>query len=169
MNEDSETLPLFVYGTLMDTATMDFALGRTALNARPHSPIKAEKAVLSGFQVFTGDRGKGWPYIVPRDGAAAEGQLVSGLSAKDIWRLDIHESVYDPETETRYPLFTRQCVTVIANGREVECDTYMPVFENWRDPNWRSRAEEAETTKIGPVRQELSSLPADSPKARAGS
>ncbi len=148
MNEIENILPLFVYGTLMERATLEYVLGRTAISARPYRPIVAEEAVLHNFQVFRGEKGQGWPYIVSRLGAQAPGYLVSGLSANDIFKLDSHESFFDSTTETTRPLFTRERVTVIANGRSIECDVYVPVFENWHNPNWRNMVEADETGQL---------------------
>ena len=78
------TIPLFVFGTLLDPATRSRVLGRPARSGdmRP--------AHLPGFKrVFAG--GRRYPVLVRCRGARVDGLLLMRLTARDRLRLHVYE------------------------------------------------------------------------------
>lgn len=148
MTDETQPLPLFVYGTLKQMTTLEFAAGRTAFSARPTNEITTQDAILPGFEIFTGERNQGWPYIVPRAGKEAHGKLVFGLSEIELRRLKAYESYFDVDTDKSYPLFSPERMSVLMDGKPIECYVYVPVFENWKRPNWRNHEEAQETARL---------------------
>lgn len=75
---------LFVYGTLMTPAVMRAVIGRVP----PHAP-----AVLPGYRRY-GLRGRVYPVVVPERGASVAGVLYTGLSPRELARLDRYEDAF---------------------------------------------------------------------------
>jgi len=75
---------LFVYGTLMTPAVMRVVIGRVPR----HGP-----AVLPHHRRH-GLRGRVYPVVVPEHGASVAGMLYTGLSPRELARLDRYEDAF---------------------------------------------------------------------------
>jgi gamma-glutamylcyclotransferase (GGCT)/AIG2-like uncharacterized protein YtfP len=109
---DGLGLPVFVYGSLLDT---DF-LARLL-----EHEVEAEPARLDGFRVVTLERFD-WPVLVPDDtGSSVAGHLFRGLGREDLRRLDLYEG-------TAEDLYQRVGVNVVpeASGVAETAWTYLP-------------------------------------------
>ncbi len=104
---------LFVYGALMSVAERGRLLGRE---------VSAERARLEGYE-----RGRGeYFFVIRRDGAHVDGEIISGLGDGDFNVLDGFEDV--PR------LYLRERVMVInGRGEKIECWIYLPT-------GWEMRA-----------------------------
>lgn len=110
---------LFVYGTLRDFDLLSVVVGR------PIDTIETEAARLPGYQV-SAVKGAGYPMVQRVDGAAAEGLLISNLSAGDLARLDYYEGAH---------LYDRITVKPEVGGREVGAGLYMPTVDGGLRPD----------------------------------
>jgi gamma-glutamylcyclotransferase (GGCT)/AIG2-like uncharacterized protein YtfP len=99
------TLPLFVYGTLLDDAQVRAVAGRTFAR-RP--------AVLAGHRRVW-PRG-GYPSVVPDAAASVTGDLLDGLDDAALAAFDAYED------EGR--LYAREGTTVTCDGEAVRCWVY---------------------------------------------
>jgi Gamma-glutamyl cyclotransferase, AIG2-like len=106
MNQDeSEVLPLFVYGSLLDAVHRAEIIGRE---------VAAIPATLYGFER---GRARYW-YLRPRAGAVTPGLILEHLTAADFVVLDRYE-----ELPT---LYTREAVEVAGQSGTVRCWAYLP-------------------------------------------
>jgi gamma-glutamylcyclotransferase (GGCT)/AIG2-like uncharacterized protein YtfP len=118
---------LFVYGTLRDPAVRAFVLGR-ALPAGAVSPARAR-----GFRAVTLP-GRSYPALVAGPGDA-EGDLLCGLSAADLARLDRFEG----------DEYVRRPLEVTGPDGALIAEAFWPAFEvspdapPWRLEEWASR------------------------------
>ncbi len=88
MTDMTASLPLFVYGTLMDPSVRARVLG-----ARPHMTVRPAR--LAGFRRVVVP---GFQYPVIATGAPSDrvdGQLLGGLTSEDYAILDEYEDVGD--------------------------------------------------------------------------
>lgn len=101
---------LFVYGTLRDDDLLAVVVGRG------RATISTEPAILPDHQVRK-VRDALYPMIRVAPGDAAEGLLISDLSADDLERLDYYEGAH---------LYDRITVSLKTVGGVVEAGLYMP-------------------------------------------
>jgi gamma-glutamylcyclotransferase (GGCT)/AIG2-like uncharacterized protein YtfP len=97
---------LFVYGTLMDSGSVE------ALTGRRFARVAAR---LEGFVRFESDIG--YPYILPKSGASLSGLLLQDVDAVSLSRLDAYEGEGD--------LYLRQEVEVLVAGQRVQAMAYV--------------------------------------------
>ncbi|MBZ0129163.1 MAG: gamma-glutamylcyclotransferase [Rhodobacteraceae bacterium] len=109
---------LFVYGTLRDDDLLSVVVGR------PRETIRTEPAVLLDHQVQK-VKGEGYPMVRAMAGAAAEGLLISDLSALDLARLDYYEGAH---------LYDRITVSLNTADGVVEAGLYMPTVDGGLQP-----------------------------------
>ena len=103
---------LFFFGTLRHTPLLEVVLGRAA------SDIDLDAARLPGHRV-SAVADAPFPMIERLEGASAEGQVVRGLTAQDIARLDFYEGSF------AYDL----TAVTLADGQAAE--VYMPRPGHW--------------------------------------
>ena len=105
-SEGNPTLPLFVYGSLIDPIHRAEVLGHFA---------DGVPAILHGF---VRGRARHW-YIVRRIDAETAGLILTTLDARDLATLDRYEEVPT--------LYTREQVEVAAtDGAQIRCWVYLP-------------------------------------------
>jgi gamma-glutamylcyclotransferase (GGCT)/AIG2-like uncharacterized protein YtfP len=105
-SESNPTLPLFVYGSLIDPIHRAKVLGHLA---------DGVPAILHGF---VRGRSRYW-YIRRREGAETAGLVLSDLDARDFATLDHYEDVPT--------LYIRDQVEVAAmDGTHIRCWVYLP-------------------------------------------
>ncbi len=105
-SESKPTLPLFVYGSLIDPIHRAEVLGHLAAGV---------PAILQGF---VRGRSRHW-YVSRREGAETAGLVLTDLDARDFAALDRYEDVPT--------LYTREQVEVVAmNGALIRCWVYLP-------------------------------------------
>lgn len=80
-----EPLPLFVYGTLVDTRFTSFLLEHA---------VASVEARLPGFEAVTFE-GFDYPTVLASEDGATEGRLYRGLGEEDFERLDAYEGVLE--------------------------------------------------------------------------
>ncbi len=102
-------LPLFTYGSLLDTAFLERLL---------EHPVASEPASLRGWAVATLDR-LAWPVLVRQAGSVVEGRLYRGLDADDWRRTDAYEGVAEG-------LYQRATVEVRTTGGSEPAAVYVP-------------------------------------------
>lgn len=103
-------MALFLYGTLRHLPLLDIVLGDA-------SSGRVRRAALPGH-VALRVAGAGYPMIVPRDGGAAEGLILDGVTAEERMRLDFYEGGY------AYALAPAMAVS---DGFSEEVEVYFPV------------------------------------------
>ncbi|MBI3329368.1 MAG: gamma-glutamylcyclotransferase [Nitrospinae bacterium] len=101
-----EPINLFVYGTLVDPQRVKALAGKQFARVA---------ATLEGFERMVPDTG--YPYILPKPGAAVSGFLLKHLDAVSLNRLDRYEAEGD--------LYLRQEVEVLVAGQPVHAMTYV--------------------------------------------
>lgn len=109
--DQSQNLPLFVYGSLVDPAHRAEVLGRHA---------DGTPAILLGYER---GRSRHW-YVRRRAGARTEGFVLHALGESDFGVLDRYEEVP--------ALYTREQIEVAAaDGAALRCWIYLPTA--WAD------------------------------------
>ena len=99
-------IPVFVYGSLLDSSRRVEILGRE---------VETRAAILPGYERRRGR----YFYVVPREGSETIGAILLNIDAQDLSALDRYEEVPD--------LYTRQCVEVVSSeGAHVTCWCYLP-------------------------------------------
>ncbi|WP_425038987.1 NUDIX domain-containing protein [Primorskyibacter sp. S187A] len=106
------TLPLFVFGTLLNEELREVVAG---------GPVAGSAAYLPEHAVCTA-KDQAFPLLVPTPGARAEGQLLQGFSGEAAERIDFYESLFE------YTL--REVVVVTQDGLR-EAQVYMPPAGRW--------------------------------------
>ena len=116
---------LFAYGTLRDPARVRTLLGRGC------------RTIAASLKNFALRRGR-WPYLVPVEGGAVDGDVLLDLGAADFARLDEYEATRPTLLAgKRRKLYTRGVIEVIASdGRLLRCWIYLPSLTDWREA-WR--------------------------------
>ncbi|MGB5067839.1 MAG: gamma-glutamylcyclotransferase [Albidovulum sp.] len=102
----------FFYGTLCHAPLLNEVLGRE---------VPVESAVLPGHSVFWA-KGKAFPLIV-EGGAGALGVLVTGLTDRDVARLDFYEGGFAYQT---------RLVSVAGQSGATEAHVYFPDAGRWQ-------------------------------------
>jgi len=101
---------LFVYGKLVDDATVRSVLGRVP---------RYRQALLKGFRRTAHEKGP-WVVAEPDPTAEVQGRVLEGLSEGEVDRFDKFEGV-------DLGLYRRIAVHVEVGGRRVEAWTYVRV------------------------------------------
>ena len=99
---------LFVYGTLVDDATVRSVLGRVP---------RSRHAVLKGFRRIAHEKGP-WVVAEPDPTAEIQGKVLEGMSEGEVDRFDTFEGV-------DLGLYRRSIVHVEVGARRVEAWTYV--------------------------------------------
>lgn len=102
-------MPLFIYGTLRQPELLRLIAGQGASQSQP--------AKLHGYRVERA-ADSSLPVIVPKDGDAADGVLLSDLSVDQDGRLDAYETPFG---------YARAAVKAsLSDGRVADADVYLP-------------------------------------------
>ena len=116
-------IALFVYGTLCHLPLLKTVLGRLPA---------AQRASLPGHAAYWAE-GHDFPFLVVENDAAAQGLLLSGLTAQDMARLDYYEGPFRCGAQFR---------RVLVDGSGVEALVYIPAPSLWHPgavwslPDW---------------------------------
>jgi gamma-glutamylcyclotransferase (GGCT)/AIG2-like uncharacterized protein YtfP len=130
-----EPIHLFVYGTLTDPERV------TALTGKPFERVDAR---LCGFERVNSPLG--YPFILPRPGAAVQGLLLLNVDPTSVVQLDAYEA--------EGALYRRQTVVVEVADRRVSAMTYVgygirtsiaPLTPSATDPSHQASLPEAKT------------------------
>lgn len=139
---------LFVYGTLQDADVLGAVLGRAVDTAM------LRRAWASGYRAVAYP-GRVYPALVRADADAAPGLLLEDLSSLDLAVLDAFEG----------DEYRRESISVLAGGRPLIADAYLPVAAiaadapAWSLADWTARHKPAvlgrETGTAAALRQRL--------------
>ena len=126
-------MDLFVYGTLMDEDVLRRVIGR------PVPSAQIGVAFVDGYRrVYVKDTY--FPILVPAEGGAVEGRLITGLGAEAVERLTRFEG-------RQFQL--KRLPVRLARGRTAEVECFMPVMgitatdKEWDPDQWRRRHKRA--------------------------
>lgn len=122
------SLPMFFFGTLMDSDVLALVLGH------PLDPVRIEPGFVRGVRRVH-VAGRSYPMLRPHPGGRVGGHLVGGLSAVDLARLAYYEGwEYDVGT----------IAVIDGTGRTVKAGFYVcpPHIQSdarvWRLDRWQS-------------------------------
>ncbi|KAF2170759.1 hypothetical protein M409DRAFT_63830 [Zasmidium cellare ATCC 36951] len=126
--KSNDTHTAFFYGTLMAPSVLHRVVHGTPDPTYPHN-LTTTPALLPSHRRHR-VRHADYPAILPHPTSTVRGTYVTGLTAADIWRLDIFEGGEYSRQKVR--------VKVGDDGKEVEAETYIWIAgeENLEEGEW---------------------------------